>query len=314
MKYRKMGKSDLQLSVVGQGTWAFGNDFFGKHDEAEGIRAIHASLDMGVNLIDTAPGYGQAYEAETLVGKAIEGRRDKVILSTKCGIHRLYGEYVKCLSPSVIRQEIEGSLRRLKTDYIDVYFIHWPDYNFGIEGALELLAQLKKEGKIREAAVSNFSVPELETAERIAGITCVQPPLSLLNHSAIDSGVIPYCASHQIGLMTYGTLNGGLLSGRPPKASSDQTELRSTFYSHYDAAGQEQIRGLLALMGDIAAAHQAEVSEVALNWALAQEGVTCVLCGSTRPETAIANAKAADWELSADEVTALNDACRKIQG
>ena len=91
MKYRKMGKSSFMLPVVGQGTWAFGNDFFGRHDEAQSIQAIHASLDAGVNLIDTAPGYGQNFEAETLVGKAIEGRRDKVLLSTTCGIHRIHG-------------------------------------------------------------------------------------------------------------------------------------------------------------------------------------------------------------------------------
>ena len=136
MRYKQLGNSSLKVSVVGQGTWALGNDFFGEVDVDQGIKAIQAAIDVGINMVDTAPGYGPHFESELAVGKAIQGRRDKVCLATKCGIHRIAGEYVKCLSPKLVRWEMEQSLKRLQTDYIDLYMIHWPDANFGIEGAL----------------------------------------------------------------------------------------------------------------------------------------------------------------------------------
>jgi aryl-alcohol dehydrogenase-like predicted oxidoreductase len=120
MRYKQLGNSSLNVSVVGQGTWALGNDFFGEVDEALGIKAIQASIDAGINMVDTAPGYGHHFESEIAVGKAIKGRRDKVCLATKCGIHRIQGEYVKCLSPKLVRWEMEQSLKRLQTDYIDL--------------------------------------------------------------------------------------------------------------------------------------------------------------------------------------------------
>ena len=193
MKYRKFGNSGIDVSVIALGTWPLGNDFFGEVDAQSGIEAIQKAIDIGINLIDTAPAYGQNHEAETAVGKALKGRRDKAVISTKFGVHRIFGEYVRCLSPGVVRKELENSLKRLNTDYIDIYMIHWPDLNFGIEGALDLLAEFKKEGKIRASAVSNFSVDQIKLAVEKAGISGVQPPASLFDRSSFENGVIPYC-------------------------------------------------------------------------------------------------------------------------
>ncbi len=315
MRYRKMGKSQLEVSVVGHGTWGLGNDFFGEVDEKTGIAAIHQSMDLGVNLIDTAPAYGQNFESEITVGKAIAGRRDKAVISTKFGIHRIMGEYVKCLSPMLIRKEIENSLSRLGTDYIDIYMIHWPDNNFGIEGALDVLADLKKEGKVRETAVSNFSVEEIDLAVAKAGIVCVQPPFSLLDRSSIENGVIPHCHKNNIGTMTYGSLGGGILTGTMEKPLvADGKEQRSGFYNFFEEPMWTKCNQLIDTMREIATARSVPVAQVAINWTLAQPGVTTVLMGSSKPSTAKNSAAAADWEMNEQEVKTINASYDKIFG
>lgn len=307
MKYRKLGKSGIDVSVIGLGTWALGNDFFGEVDVNRGIDAIHEAIDKGVNLIDTAPGYGLNYEAETAVGKAIKGKRDKVVISTKCGIHRIMGEYVHCLSPDVLRQEVENSLKRLGTDYIDVLFIHWPDYNFGIEGGLEVLAELKKAGKIRAAGVSNFSLDEVKTAVEIADIDCIQPPCNLLDRSYIENGVMPFCAENNIGIMTYGSLGGGILTGafkELPKVGGK--ELRGVFYKGFDEKNWDKTSALLDVLREVADARGVSVGEVSINWTLAQPGVTTALLGSTNPKNVDRNVLAAEWELTKEELDFIN--------
>jgi len=314
MKYRRLGNSGIDVSVVGHGTWQLGSDFFGDTDEAQAIRAIHASLDHGVNLIDTAPGYGHNYESEKAVGRAIEGRRDKVILSTKLGVLRFFGAYVKCLDPSVMRKELELSLQRLKTDYIDVYFIHWPEYNNSIERALEEMAAMKKEGKIRAIGVSNFSAEQIQTAIDIADISCVQPPLSMLSRGSIENGIVPLCAEKNVGIMTYGSLGGGILAGLAEELPVGGNELRASFYGYYAEPMLSKCKELLAFLGKIAEKHDATVAEVSINWVLAQKGVTCALTGSKRVEAAVANTKAADWELSAEEIDEIEAEYKRIMG
>ncbi len=314
MKYRKLGNSELNVSVIGQGTWAMGDDFFGNIDEGEAIRAIHASIDSGVNLIDTAAAYGADGASEKVVGKAIFDRRDKVILATKCGVLRVFGEYVRCLSPVTIRQEIEDSLRRLKTDYIDLYQIHWPDNNFGIEGALDLLVQLKKEGKIREIGVSNFSVEQIGTAIERAGIVSVQPPFNLLNRESVQNGIIPFALQKKLGVITYGTLGGGILTGKMQKPVTGGKEQRSAFYPFFNEPLWSKCQELLAVLGEVAKQKGITISEVSIAWAIAQPGITCSLMGGVKPEESVENARAADVELTQDELQTINLAYGRIMG
>lgn len=312
MQYRKMGKSNIEVSVIGHGTWAFGNDFFGEIDEQLAISSIHQSLDMGVNLIDTAPGYGLHYESELTVGKALTGRRSQAIISTKCGIHRIMGEYVKCLSPMVIRQEIEQSLTRLNTDYIDIYMIHWPDNNFDIEGALDVLSTLKKEGKIREAAVSNFDTSQIATAIKKADISCVQSPVNLFNRSSFENGIIDYCKENQVGIMAYGALGGGILSGKikTPPVNSDK-EQRSGFYNFFSEPLWSKCQAVIHVLQQIADNRNVPVAQVSINWVLSEPGIASALMGSTKPENAAENAKAADWTLSFEELSLIDSTYRK---
>jgi len=304
-----LGNSGIDVSVIGHGTWQMGNDFFGDRDEAEAIKSLHASIDAGVNLIDTAPGYGFDYESEKTVGKAIADRRSSVILSTKLGVLRTFGAYIKCLNPVVMRKELEISLRNLQTDYIDVYHIHWPEYNNSLEAALQTMVDFKNEGKIRAIAVSNFSVDEMKLAVEIADISAVQPPLSLLDRTSFEKGILPYCAENNLGVLSYGSLGGGILAGKglDDSYTVKDNEKRGLFYNYYNEPMLSKCRELQKYLKKTADDHNVPVSYISINWALAQKGVTCALIGSTTTAKADENAKAADFELSQDELAGIND-------
>ena len=315
MRYKKLGNSGIEVSVIAQGTWAMGNDFFGDVDEGLAMKAIRQSLDCGVNLVDTARAYGEDCASERVVGRAIKGVRDKVVLATKVGVLRAYGgNYVKCSDPNVMRCELEESLRNLQTDFIDLYQIHWPDHNNPLEPALETMLQFKQEGKIRAIGVSNFSIEEMQTAVKVADISSVQPPLNLLNRSSLGNGVLDFCAKNGLGVLTYGSLGGGILTGKMKQPTIGGNELRGAFYSFYDDAGWAKAQKLLAVLKEIADAHNAATAEVSINWVLAQKGVTTALLGATTPEMAIENAKAADWELSAAELAKIESAYASVIG
>lgn len=314
MKYRKLGNSGIDISVIGHGTWLMGNDFFGDVDEAEAIKALHASMDSGVNFIDTAAGYGLDGESEKVVGRAIQGRRDKVIVSTKLGVLRYHGSFVKCLDPDVMRVELETSLKRLGTDYIDLYFIHWPDNNNSLEAALQTMVDFKKEGKVRAIGVSNFTVEQIKLAIDVADIAAVQPPLCMLNRSSVENGILPFCAEKGVGVTTYGSLGGGILAGRAEELPVVGNELRGSFYGYYAEPMLSKCRELLEYLGEVADKRGATVAEVSINWALAQKGVTTTLIGSETPEKAIQNAKAPDWELSTEELAGIEAEYKRIMG
>ena len=307
MKYRKLGNSGIDVSVIGHGTWAMGNDFFGDIDESAAISAIHASLDNGVNLIDTAAAYGDDGASEKVVAKAIKDRRDKVILATKLGVLRFFGQnYVKCCDPNVMRIELEMSLKRLGTDYIDLYQIHWPDANHGIEPGLNEMVKMKNEGKIRAIGVSNFTPAQIQIAIDIADIASVQPPLSLLDRRSLENGVISLCDEKGVGVLSYGSIGGGILAGKVEALPIAGKELRAAFYGYYAEPMLSKCRELVAFLQKIADKRGVHVVEVSINWVLAQRGVTSALIGATSPEKAINNTRAADWELTSEELNAIN--------
>jgi aryl-alcohol dehydrogenase-like predicted oxidoreductase len=312
MKYRTMGNSGIDISVIGQGTWEMGNDFFGEVDDKLAIDAIRASIDAGVNMVDTAAAYGLDGASERVVAKAIKGLRDKVVLATKLGVLRIDGEYVRCLNTNIMRRELEDSLRRLETDYIDLYFVHWPDFNNSIDDALEMMVKFKQEGKIRAIGVSNFDTALIEKAIKIADICVVQPPMSMLNRTSIENGILPYCNKNSVGVITYGSLGGGILTGKMQKPVTGGKELRSAFYSFYEEPMWSKCQKLLDVLRGIAGDKGTTVAQVSINWVLAQPGVTCSLMGATTPDMAYENASAAEWELTADELAYINAKFKEI--
>lgn len=307
MKYRYLGSSNLKVSAVGLGTWAYGNDTFGQVDDQQSIRAIRAAVDEGITLIDTAPAYGDGH-AEKVVGKAIEGIRDQVVVATKCGNHRRGPDYVRDLSPERIRKEIDDSLRRLNVEQIDLYQIHWPDPNTPLEKSVEELLKIKKQGKFKYLAVCNFGVELMDQISEMTDIISLQPQYSLLNRD-IEAKILPYLIENNLGSLSYGTLGGGILSGKYKERPQfdDDKENRSRFYPFFKKENWPQTQSLISLLQEIAEAHNQTPAQTAINWAVNRPGITAALVGAKNEKQARENAAAADFELSEAEMLALTE-------
>ncbi len=306
MRMNKLGNSDLIVSAVGAGTWAMGGDFFGAIDDKKCIDSICASLDNGVNLVDTAPIYGCGH-SESLVGQAIRGRRDKLVLCTKVGLR--WGDVKgKCLKKDSILWECEQSLQRLGTDYIDLYQMHWPDVNTPVEESMEALLKLQEQGKIRYIGVSNFSPELMERTLKCGQIVSTQPQYSLLERD-IEKDILPFCIEKNLGVLSYGSLGAGVLTGKfkePPKA--EKGDKRAGFYPFFEEPFWSKTQKLLVTLKAIADEHEKPIAHVAINWVSQQKGMTCALTGSKNVEQAIMNAEAGNWDLTADELARINAA------
>jgi aryl-alcohol dehydrogenase-like predicted oxidoreductase len=307
MKYRYLGNSNLKVSAVGLGTWAYGNDTFGQVDDQQSIKAIRAAVDSGITLIDTAPAYGDGH-AEEVVGQAIEGIRDKVVIATKCGNHRDGPEYIRDLSPKRLRKEIDDSLRRLNVEQIDLYQIHWPDPNTPLEKSVEELLKIKKQGKFKYLAVCNFGVDLMDQISEMTDIISLQPQYSLLQRD-IEAEILPYLIENKLGSLSYGTLGGGILSGKyKERPEFDQEkENRSRFYPFFRKENWPQTQSLISLLQEIAEAHNQTPAQTAINWAINRPGITAALVGAKNEKQARENAAAADFELSEAEMLALTE-------
>src|ERR1700723_2330778 len=204
--------TQLKVSRVALGTWAMGGWMWGGTDQRESVATIHAALDQGINLIDTAPVYGFGV-SEEIVGAALEGIRDRAVIATKTGLEWRDGKVYRNATRARIMQEVDDSLRRLRTDYIDIYQVHWPDPLVPIEETAEVMRSLYEQGKIRAIGVSNFSVAQMEEFRNVAPLHVVQPPYNLFER-AIEADILPYCRQNGIAVLGYGALCRGLLSGR----------------------------------------------------------------------------------------------------
>ncbi len=313
MEHRRLGKSELNVSVVGLGTWAIGGKFWGHTDEAAAIAAIQKAIDSGVNLIDTAPIYGEGH-SEEVVGKAIKGRRHQVILATKCGAGFKGNDLFHDLTPKSIRKELEVSLKLLGTDVIDLYQCHFPDPDTPIEDTMEELARMKAEGKIRAIGVSNFDVALLTKAKKVAQIASNQVAYSLLNRE-IENELIPFCLEQDIGILAYGPMGGGILTGKyKQKPKFEPGDARTWFYNFYDEPLWSKVHALLKELEPIAARHGKPVGHVAINWVCQQAGITSALVGARSPEQAEANATAGGWKLSTEDLSNVNKAVSQTLG
>ena len=304
MKYHILGNSDLKVSKVCLGTWVMGGDHWGDIKDSECISTIRTAIDCGINFIDTAPAYGVGH-AETLVGKAIKGIKDKVIIATKCGIIREGGNFSFNLSRENIKREIEDSLRRLDIEVIDLYQCHWPDPSTPIEATMEILLRLKEEGKIRHIGVSNFERPLLEKALSLAPVVTNQPQYSLLDRR-IEKELLPFCNDNKIGTLPYGPLGSGILTGKyKERPQFKQGDARNFFYKYYEENNWNKVQILLKEMKEISEYHRKPLPHVAINWLKQQEGVSSVLVGARNPAQAKENAGALEWDLSRDELNRL---------
>jgi aryl-alcohol dehydrogenase-like predicted oxidoreductase len=325
MRTRPLGQSGIEASVVGLGTWVTGGFMWGGSDEADSIRAIHAALDAGITLVDTAPIYGFG-RSETVVGKALADRRDKVVLATKCGIvcHDKAGEFLvrvdvmgrnerglvpisKYLGPESIRQEVEDSLFRLQTDTIDLYQTHWQEETTAIAESMGELLKLKQEGKIRAIGVSNATAAHMKEYLDVGPIDSDQEKYSMLARD-IEKDQLPFCEANGIAMLAYSPLGQGLLTGKVgPDRVFPEGDLRKNNPA-FSVEARERVEILLEAMAPIAETHDAMPGQIAIAWALEQPGMTHALCGARTEEQARENATAGRIVLNTDELQSLDGA------
>lgn len=313
MLFRKLGPSELNCSVVALGTWGMGGDFWGKVDDKASIDTILAGLDAGINTIDTAPVYGDGH-SEEIVGKAIkERKRDDIIIATKCGID-MVGKTGRNSSPELLYKEIDASLKRLGTDYIDLYQVHWPDSNTPFEDTFTALKKIVDSGKVRYVGVSNYSPAQMKEAAKYCPLVSLQPHYSLLQRD-IEDEILPYCLENNLGILSYGSIGAGALTGkfksRPVFTDNDN---RDKFYDFFSEENWPKTDALVDVLRDIAESRQKPVVHIAINWVLKQEGITVALVGARTPEQAIMNAKAGEWSLTDEENKLILDAYNRIFG
>ncbi len=307
MQYRTLGNSDLRVSAVGLGTWAYGNDTFGEVEDQQSIKAIRAAVDSGISLIDTAPAYGAGH-SEKVVGRAIQGIRDEVVIASKCGVYRDGSDYVIDLNPERIRKDIEGSLKRLDIEQIDLYQIHWPDPDTPLEESVEELINLQKEGKFKYLGVSNFDKNLLTEISNLTNVISLQPQYSLLKRD-IEDDVLPYIIEQGLGILNYGTLGGGILSGKYTERPEfeDEKDNRSGFYPFFSEENWPYVQELIELLKDIAADYDKTPAQISINWAINRPGITTALVGAKSEKQASENAAAADFNLSEEEMDLLTE-------
>jgi len=309
MQYRKLGRTDIEISTVAMGCWAIVGDFtWGEQDEADALAAIDAAFDAGINFFDTAPAYGDGY-SEQLLGRALRGRRDRAVLATKVS----RGD----LRPDDVTRSVHDSLRRLDTDRIDLIEIHWPDWDVPLDETLSALAELKGEGKVRAIGVSNFGTVDLTGALRLERIETNQLCYSLLAR-AIEYDVQPLCVEQEVSILCYSPLAQGLLTGKfhTPDDVPD-TRARTRHFSRRRPHTRHEEDGCETEVFDAVASirHLAgrPMAELALAWALHQDGVTSVLAGARNPRQIEQNARAADLTLDDAVLLELNAASESVK-
>jgi len=315
MELRQLGTSDLMVSPIIFGAWAIGGWLWGGTDDDEAVKAIQAGIDAGITTIDTAPVYGFGH-SETVVGRAIKGRRDRVTIATKCGprIDRTDGVFSmrtigpdgkevalhRVLKKDSIIEECERSLKRLGIEAIDLYQCHWPDYTTPVAETMEALVRLQKEGKIRYIGVSNYSSERINESLHYGRVVSAQPRYNLLKREP-EAELLPWCRERGVGVICYSPMEHGLLSG---KVTMDRTfpttDLRAA-HPWYKPQNRRRVLDALDKIRPIAAAHGATLAQVAVNWVIHRPGVTAALVGARNPAQARENAGAASFRLTEEE-------------
>ena len=328
MEKRLLGNSNVSASVITFGAWAIGGWMWGGADRKEAIGAIRASYDLGVTSIDTAPAYGHGL-SEEIVGEAIRGMdRDKVQILTKYGLRwdTDEGEFYfktkdnfgkdlnmhKFASKGSIIKELEASLKRLNTDYIDLYQIHWPDPTTPVSETMEAVERLIEQGKIKAAGVCNYSAALMKEANKYALLASNQIPYSMLRREN-EKEVIPYAMNHDIAIIVYSPLQKGLLTGKmKPGYHFNEGDSRK-HESNYTDENLKRVDSFLKKLKPLANEKNATLAQLVIRWTLQQPGITIVLVGARNPKQSVENAGAVKFKLSEEEISFINDQLSKVE-
>jgi aryl-alcohol dehydrogenase-like predicted oxidoreductase len=313
MEKRRLGNSDLHITTLGIGAWAIGgggwNGSMGPQNEDDSIPAVHAALDHGLNWIDTAALYGLGH-SEEIVARALKGRTPRPYVFTKCErVWNSSGTIGASLKAESIRRECEDSLRRLQTDVIDLYQIHWPEPDREIEEGWTELARLQKEGKVRYIGVSNFSVSQMQRAQAIAPITSLQPPYSIVTR-AIEKEILPFTLQNEIGVIVYSPMSAGLLTGamtRERVANFAAEDWRRNLPNFQEPLLSRNLK-LVERLRDIGNRHTRTPGEVAIAWTLNNPAVTGAIVGFRSARQVSGIIGAAEFRLLPSEMAEIESA------
>lgn len=319
MRYKKFGNTNQLISSVAVGTWAMGGansagGSWGEVNKNDSIKAIQTMLDEGVNIIDTAPIYGEGY-AEQVVGEAIKGRdRSSFYIATK------FGSYISQYNQKPVRnnrydhvmKEVNESLERLGTDYIDFYLMHWPDVNTPIEETMAALNDLKAAGKIRFTGLCNSSKELIEEAMKYGVVNVIQPPYSMVNQSQKE--LMQWAESKGIATMTSGSLGAGILTGTIRELPEfDEKDFRLTFYPFFKEPNFSKIMELMKTLDEISVKYNKPVAQVAINWTTQQNFVNTALLGVKNIEEAKINCEAFNWELEEVDIQKISNELIRLE-
>jgi aryl-alcohol dehydrogenase-like predicted oxidoreductase len=327
MEYRTLGETDLKVSVITFGAWAAGGWMWGGSDRKAAIAAIRSAYSLGVTSIDTAPIYGQG-ASEEIVGEAIRDLpRDQVQILTKFGMRWdvAKGDFAfhsqdsqgkaidiyRFAGKESIKKEVEDSLKRLGTDYIDLYQIHWPESTTPIQETFEAVAELIKEGKVRYAGVCNYNVAQMEEAEKYVKLASNQVPYSMVNRG-IEKEVVPYCLRHKKSILAYSPLERGLLTGKMKmgqKFAEGDHRAKNPFFTDESIL---QTNSFLDKIKPLADKKEASLAQLVLKWTVGRPGITIALAGARNAGQSVQNSKAIDLPLSEEEIGFINFELGKI--
>ncbi len=327
MEYKTLGKTDIRISEIAFGAWAIGGWMWGGADSKDAVKAIETAIDHGMTTIDTAAVYGFGL-SEELTGKAIKGKRTKVEILTKFGLswNEKKGEFYfasqdnegraidiyRYASKEKVLSECDISLKRLGTDYIDLYQIHWADPTTPVSETMEALEMLVSKGKIRAGAVCNYSGSLMAEAEKTFSIASNQVPYSMVNRQ-IEKDIVPYCIENNIGILAYSPLQRGLLTGKIKKGHKfNEGDTRPTTI-YFKEPNLSTILKLTEELKEIADERQITLSQLVLNWTIAQPGITCALAGARNALQVLDNVKAVDFRLSEEEILRINGLLSRIK-
>ncbi len=308
---RPLGKTDLRVSPVGLGCWPIAGMTSLDVNDRDSLATIRAALDAGVNFLDTAHNYGADGESELLIARAVGDRRDELVIATKGGLHwGAGGERVIDGRPATLRRQCEESLRRLRTDHVDLLYLHAPDPQVPLADSAAALRRLCEQGKTRAVGVSNLTLAQLEEFHAVCEIAAFQPPYNMLQRG-IEADTLPWCRAHEVAVVVYWPLMKGLLAGKLPRDHVFGPGDGRAKYPMFQGDEWYKNQDFLDRLRDVARDAGKTVAQVVVNWTVHQEGITAALCGAKRSEQIRETAAAVGWRLTDAQNQLIDQALRQ---
>jgi aryl-alcohol dehydrogenase-like predicted oxidoreductase len=312
MNYRSLGNTGITVSEVALGCWPIAGMCSPGTDESQSIATIRACFDLGINHLDTAYMYGRNGESERLIARALDSRRDEMVIATKAGLHWSDAGSQLCdSSPATLRRECEESLRRLQTDHVDLLYLHSPDESVPVAESAAELRRLLDEGKTRAVGASNMTLAELEEFAAVCPLSAFQPPYNMFMRQ-IEADVLPWCRRENVAVLVYWPLMKGLLAGKIARDRAFGSDDSRRKYAIFQGAERQRAHDLVERLGEIAQGLDHTVAELVINWTIHRPGITAAVCGAKRPEQIRETAAGSGWRLEDEQMREIEEAINSL--